>query len=390
MSPEKRAIATFRDRFGADPSVVVQAPGRVNLIGEHTDYNDGFVLPMAIDLRTVIAARPRNDTTVIAASEGFPDARFDLTSLSNADGWDEYLKGVAWAMDPHSLPGWEGVVVSTIPLGASLSSSAALEVATALIFTTLANRLWNPTEAAATAQRAETEWVGMRSGIMDQLISACGQAGHAVLIDCRDLTQTPTPLPEGTQVVVLDTGTRRRLTESSYNQRRDECRQAARAFGVDSLRDLTPTALAQPPAGLATTIVNRARHVVEENQRTLAAAQAMRRGDASRLGHLMHESHVSLRDAYEVSSPALDAMVEAAQASPGCLGARMTGAGFGGCAMALVDDSSLDKFTDTVLARYRSSASHRPAIYVCKAAAAASVVTISPADRHPTSTDAGS
>jgi galactokinase len=266
------------------------------------------------------------------------------------------------------------VIESTIPLGASLSSSAALEVATALVFTTLAHRRWHPKNAARLARRAESEWVGVNSGIMDQLISTCAQAGHAVLIDCRDLTLTPTPLPPGVQVIVLDTGTRRRLTESSYNQRRAECETAARGFGVESLRDLTPASFDEPPIGLSMTVLNRARHVMEENQRTLAAAEAMQVGNSGLLGSLMNQSHESLRDLYEVSSPALDAMVECALASPGCLGARMTGAGFGGCAVALVEDAAVDEFTVAVAARYRGSTHNQPAVYVCAASGAASVI----------------
>jgi galactokinase len=374
MSPEEQATARFRRQFGGEPEIVVQAPGRVNLIGEHTDYNDGFVLPMAIDRRTVIAARHRTDSIVSVSSEGFSDAHFDLAAMEPAQGWDEYIKGVAWAMDADSLPGWEGVIESTIPLGASLSSSAALEVATALVFATLAKRRWRPSDAAQLAHRAETDWVGVNSGIMDQLISACGQAGHAVLIDCRDLTRSATPLPPGVQVVVLDTGTRRRLTESRYNQRRAECKAAAEAFGIESLRDLTATVLNDPPADLSKTILDRARHVVEENQRTLAAAEAMKIGDGSLLGSLMNQSHESLRDLYEVSSSALDAMVESALASPGCLGARMTGAGFGGCAIALVDDAAVDEFMDNVATRYQGTTRNQPAVYACVAAGAASVI----------------
>ncbi len=374
MSPEEQATAAFRAQFGDDPTVLVQAPGRVNLIGEHTDYNDGFVLPMAIDRRTAIAARPRSDTTVMAYSQGYPEIQFDLATLERGQGWGEYLKGVAWAMGIDGLPGWEGVITSTIPIGASLSSSAALELATALLFTTLGGLSWNPVEAARLSQRAEMDWVGMNSGIMDQLISACGQAGHAILIDCRDLTQTPTPLPDGLSVVVLDTGTRRRLTESSYNQRREECAEAARAFGVGSLRDLTIADLSTPPAAMPPTALKRARHIVEENERTLAAATAMREGDTAMLGRLMNESHVSLRDLYEVSSPALDAMVEAAQAFAGCRGARMTGAGFGGCAVAVVDTTDVEAFIKDVGARYREATDHEPAVYVCEAAPGASVI----------------
>ncbi|MDF1595657.1 MAG: galactokinase [Acidimicrobiia bacterium] len=380
MSPEQRAVEAFRDRFGTDPALVVQAPGRVNLIGEHTDYNDGFVLPIAIDRRTVIAARPRTDTTIVVASENFPDARFDLPTMTRGGGWEEYIKGVAWAMNGDALPGWDGVIVSTIPIGASLSSSAALEIATALVFSTLAQRRWDPVAAAQSARRGESDWVGVSSGIMDQLISACGRTGHALLIDCRDLTRTPIPLPDGTRVAVLDTGTRRRLTESSYNTRRHECKEAAAAFGVASLRDLTAAAVADAPPGLSATIAKRAVHVVEENERTIAAARAMVSGGAAELGDLMYESHVSLRDNYEVSSFALDAMVEAAMASPGCLGARMTGAGFGGCAVALIDRAYVGEFSSAVADRYQAATRQESRVYLCDAAGGASVVADTPTD----------
>ncbi len=375
MSPEQEAARLFVERFGAEPSIVVQAPGRVSLIGGHTDYNEGFVLPMAIDRRTVIAARPRTDRIVAVSSRDFPDARFDLGSLERDTGWAEYVKGVAWSMGVDSLPGWEGVIVSTIPLGASLSSSAALEVATALTFATLAGQEWDPVEAAVMSSRAEVDWVGVSSGIMDQLISACGRTDHAVLIDCRDLSQTPAPLPPGVSVVVLDTGTRRQLTESSYNQRRDECTDAARGFGVASLRDLTIPAVDSPPSGMSDIAVRRARHIVGENERVLAAAAAMHAGDPARLGDLISKAHVSLRDNFEVSSPALNSMVEAAQASSGCLGASMTGAGFAGCAIALVEEPAIDSFIAQTEERYRAVTEHIPSIFTCRAASGASVVT---------------
>lgn len=375
MSPERVAAARFRERFDAEPSIVVQAPGRVSLIGGHTDYNEGFVLPMAIDRRTVVAARPRTDRIVAVSSAGFDDARFDLGSLERGTGWAEYIKGVAWSMGTDSLPGWEGVIVSTIPLGASLSSSAALEVAVALTFATLAGQEWDPVEAAVMSRRAEVEWVGVNSGIMDQLISACGRSNHAVLIDCRDLSQKPAPLPSGVSVVVLDTGTRRQLTESSYNQRRDECSDAARGFGVASLRDLAMPAIENPPNGIGDVALRRARHIVGENARVLAAAAAMHSGDPARLGNLISQAHVSLRDDFEVSSLALDAMVEAAQTSAGCLGASMTGAGFAGCAIAIVETPAIDSFIAQTTERYRTTTEHTPSIFPCEAASGAAVVT---------------
>jgi galactokinase len=365
-TPRNRVLAEFRQRFGSGPDVVVQAPGRVNLIGGHTDYNDGFVLPMAIDRQTVIAARRRSDRAVAVTSETFADAAFDLASLTPESGWAEYLKGVAWAMGADDLPGWEGAIASSIPLGASLSSSAALELAASLVFTSLSGRIWNPVDAAAVAHRAEAEWVGVNSGKMDQLISACGQAGHVTLIDCQNLTQTHIAFPDSVRVVVLDTGTRRQLTTSDYNKRRQECEAAAEGFGVESLRKVAVEDLNRAPLGMDETVLARARHVVEENERTLAAARAMAAGDVELVGELITRSHVSLRDNFEVSSMALDAIVDAALAAPGCLGARMTGAGFAGCAIALVEEEKIDAFVQGTGERYDATALGVSDIFACR------------------------
>ena len=378
LSPEAaaewQAVEAFRARFGAEPDLVVQAPGRVNLIGEHTDYNDGFVFPMAIDRRTVIASRPRSDTRVTVISEGFGEAAFDLASLDAAsEGWLAYLEGVAWSLG-GGLCGWDGAITSNIPLGAGLSSSAALEIATALTFATHAGMPWDPVAAAVACRRAENEWVGMQSGIMDQLIAAIGRAGHAALIDCRDLSSRLYPLPEGTGIVILDTSTRRELTTSAYNDRRAESAAAARAYGVASLRDLAVADLSPAPAGIDPVVLRRARHVVTENARTRAAAEAMTSGDGPGLGLLMNESHESLRDDYEVSSPALDTMATAARAVPGCLGARQTGGGFAGCAIALVEEDAVDAFCLEVAAAYQEATGLTPAVYPCSASPGASVV----------------
>jgi galactokinase len=278
-------------------------------------------------------------------------------------------------MGGGTLPGWEGVITSSIPLGASLSSSAALELATALTFTSLAGDPWDPVAAAQVAHEAETGWVGVNSGIMDQLISACGRAGRAMLLDCRDLTQQHLAVPQDVRVVVLDTGTRRTLTTSDYNQRRDECEAAAKVLGAASLRDVTLSQLDDPPDGLTTVLQSRARHVVEENRRTLAAAAALSDGDTAELGALISQSHISLRDDFDVSSDALNAMVDAAWQSPGCLGARMTGAGFAGCAIALVEEEHLTEFVAEVTRRYEDTFAREPYVFPCRAAAGASVVT---------------
>ncbi|UCH25488.1 MAG: galactokinase [Trueperaceae bacterium] len=373
-----RLREAFRQTFGSDAHTVVRAPGRVNLIGEHTDYNDGFVLPMAIDRAVWIALRPRSDRQVRVRSLDLGGTgTFALDDLERGgEGWSEYLKGVAWSLREDGLPlrGWEGVVTGDVPVGAGLSSSAALELATARAFQAVSGFGWDAVRMAQLSQRAENDWVGMKCGIMDQLISAAGQAGHALLIDCRSLELTPVPLPRGTAVVVLDTSTRRGLVDSAYNERRRQCEEAARFFGVSALRDVTFEQFQAQAGRLSEVTRKRAQHVISENRRTLEAAEAMRRGDADRLGRLMNESHLSLRDDFEVSSEALDAMADCAQAIDGCYGARMTGAGFGGCAVALVAEEKAQTFVDHVTSCYQRSSGHTPSIYVCQATEGAAVV----------------
>ena len=378
MSLVADSVATrFAERYGEAPAVVVRAPGRVNLIGEHTDYNDGFVLPLAIDRAVWIALRPRPDREVHVWSTEFgEEAHFPLDNLEPAKGrWVEYLKGTAWALERagHRLTGWEGVVRSDVPIGAGLSSSAAIEVATARAFAVVSAFPWVPSAMAQLAQSAERNWVGVNCGIMDQMISAVGRESHAVLIDCRTLGTRAVPLPAGAMVVILDTATRRGLVDSAYNERRRQCEAAAAFFGATALRDVTPDMLDARAGALDALTTRRARHVVTENARTLAAADAMCRGDARALGLLMNESHESLRDDFEVSSAALDAMVEIARAQPGSHGARMTGAGFGGCAVALVARDHVSAFTERVAEAYESRMCVAPRVYVTEATAGADV-----------------
>jgi galactokinase len=378
MSLEVRVREGFAQRFGGTPACIVRAPGRVNVIGEHTDYNDGFVLPMAIDRAAWIALRPRPDGRVVVRSLDYDEERqFELGALERGTpGWAEYLKGTAWVLleAGHRLSGWDGVVAGDVPIGAGLSSSAALELATARAFAALSHLDWDPAGMARLAQRAENAWVGVNCGIMDQLASAAGRDGHALLIDCRSLDIRPVPLPEGTAVVVLDTSTRRGLVGSAYNERRAQCEAAARAFGVRALRDVPRELFENGQDGLDPIVRKRARHVVSENDRTLAAAEAMARGDARTLGRLMNESHESLRDDFGVSSDALDAMVEAARGSSACFGARLTGAGFGGCVVALVEGHRAPAFLLEVDASYRARSGLVPTLYPCRAAAGASLV----------------
>jgi galactokinase len=369
-------LGEFEARFGGVPTWIARAPGRVNLIGEHTDYNDGFVLPMAIDRAVWIALRARDDRRVSAYSMDFGESReFDLVHLgSSTGGWIEYLRGMAWALQKTCrLRGWEGVTAGDVPIGAGLSSSAAMELATARAFAALCDLAWDPREMALLAQRAENEWVGVNCGIMDQMISAAGAPGHALLIDCRTLEGTPVPLPAGCAVVILDTDTRRGLVDSAYNERRRQCEDAAAHFGVPALRDVTLEMLEAEAAALDPATHRRARHVVTENARTLQAADALGRGDAAEAGRLMNESHASLRDDFQVSRKELDAIVALAQAQPGCHGARMTGAGFGGCAVALVDRAVAADFASQVASAYRETVRLEPRVYVCSASEGASV-----------------
>ena len=367
----------FRRRFGEEPAFLARAPGRVNLIGDHTDYNDGFVLPMAIDREVWLGVRPRSDRRVSVYSIDFDeDATFALDEGSaRRGGWVEYFRGVAWALEENGRPtsGWEGVLASDVPIGAGLSSSAALELAVARTFTAVSGVVWQPVAMARLAQRAENEWVGVNCGIMDQLISAAGVAGHALLIDCRSLETSLVRLPASAAVVVLDTGTRRGLVDSAYNERRAQCEAAARIFGVPALRDIDVDSFRAREQELDAMTRKRARHVVTESARTLEAAERLECGDVAAVGALMDASHASLRDDFEVSRPELDTMVELARRDDACFGARMTGAGFGGCAVALVRHDRAMAFARTVGDAYLGAVGIRPAVYVCAATDGASV-----------------
>lgn len=376
MSMNPALLSAFTQRFATQPAFIARAPGRVNLIGEHTDYNDGFVLPLAIDRAVWIALRQRADRRVYVHALDLNHAvQFDLDALEHAADWSEYLRGVAWALQDagYGLRGWEGVLTGDVPRGAGLSSSAAVEMATVRAFQAVSGFRWDASALARLSQRAENAWVGVNCGIMDQMISAGGVAGHALLIDCRTLTSTPVPLPSETVVVVLDTATRRGLVDSAYNARRSQCEAAAAYFNVPALRDVSLARFAAASSGLDPLTRRRAAHVISENARTLAAAEAMRRGDAATLGRLMNASHASLRDDFAVSSLELDVMVACAQAAPGCYGARMTGAGFGGCAVALVDAKLAAAFEQQTASDYQAQTGLQPTLYICSASAGATL-----------------
>jgi galactokinase len=367
----ERVRADFENRFHGLPALVVRAPGRVNLIGEHTDYNDGFVMPMAIDRAVWIALWPRPDGRVVVHSLDFNEtAEFDLANFRKSKPeWVEYVKATAWALQDagHKLRGWEGVIAGDVPIGAGLSSSAAMEMASARAFAAISDLAWDPLAMAKLGQRAENQWIGVNCGIMDEAISARGKAGHALLIDCRSLETRQVPLPPHCAVVVLDTTTRRGLVDSAYNERRAQCETAARVFGARALRDVSLALLKTRKGELDELTWWRARHVISENERTLEAAERMRQGDAVGLGKLMDASHQSLRDDFQVSNEALDQIVECARVQASCYGARMTGAGFGGCAVALVQAGAAPAFGRAVADGYRNVSGQIPNIYVCEA-----------------------
>jgi galactokinase len=380
MDPIAKSIAAeFQRRFSEAPKYLVRAPGRVNLIGDHTDYSEGFVLPMAIDRATWIALSPRLDGRVVMHGLDHKETlEFALDHFEKVPKhWGEYAKGVAWALQQEGcrLSGFVSVMACDVPMGAGLSSSAAFELATAMAFASVSGFAWVPARMAQLSQCAENQWVGVNCGIMDQMISACGRADHALLIDCRSLETRPVPLPAGTAVVILDTSTRRGLLDSAYNERRAQCEAAARFFQVKALRDVSVERFEASAAGLDELTRRRARHVITENVRTLQAAGI---SDAAALGELMSASHASLRDDFAVTNRELDIIVECARHHAGCFGARMTGAGFGGCAVALVSDRAVDDFVRTVSAHYRQRTLLTANVYVCRATNGAEVIGCSP------------
>ena len=378
MKLQAQITTEFIHQYGNDPAFIVRAPGRVNLIGEHTDYNDGFVLPMAIDRALWIALRPRSDRCILLHSADFEEpADFSLDGIQHGTGWTEYVKGIAWVLQKEGYPvnGWEGILAGDVPIGAGLSSSAALQLALLKAFWAVSHWDWDGADMARLAQQADHEWVGIQSGIMDQMISAEGKAGSALLIDCRSLETRLVPLPEGLRFVVLDTATRRGLVDSVYNERVAQCQAAASHFSVPALRDVSIATFEAHSSQLDEITHRRARHVITENERTLQAAEAMQRGDAVTLGQLMDASHASLRDDYEVSSRELNVMVEIAREQPGCFGARMTGAGFGGCAVALVKAGNAPGFAKQVTEAYERKTGIKPDVYICQAANGAEIIT---------------
>ncbi|MFW5713698.1 MAG: galactokinase [Brevefilum sp.] len=353
--------------YHSKPAILVMAPGRINLIGEHTDYSDGFVLPVAINLGVAIAMTPRNDHRIKLYSMDLDEhIEFDLGEINKKDsGWQEYIKGVAWALqeESYNLQGWQGVVAGSIPIGAGLSSSAALLVATVEALCVSSNLSLSEVTVAKIGRRAESEWVGVNVGIMDQLVSAAGKADHAVCLDCRTMAYEYVPIPEKVHFLVLDTLTRRELSHSAYNRRHEEIKEATKKLGVSMLRDASLSLLNEKGALLSDILFRRAKHVISENERVLAFREAMKNQDLQKMGALINASHRSLRDDFEVSSKELNLIVDIAQNQPACLGARMTGAGFGGCALAILEDGNVDDFIKAVSKTYQAETKIEPYIF---------------------------
>jgi galactokinase len=368
------------------PILTAWAPGRVNLIGEHTDYNEGLVLPAAIDREVWIAVEPWDRPAVELTSIQLEETRtFSLNGLSLEPGaersWIDYVAGTAWAMQEAGLQigGFRGVLDSTVPVGAGLSSSAALEMASTWALAAPKAIRPGPARMAAIAQRAENAYVGVNCGIMDQFASAAGRAGHALLIDCRVNEFEPKPMPAGLSIVICDTGSSRKLGASAYNQRRSECELGVKLIAeheprVRSLRDVTKDMLERNRDRLPGVVYRRCEHVIRENQRVMATVEAMRAGDLEDIGRLFAASHHSLRDLYEVSSPELDAMVEIACSVPGVVASRMTGAGFGGCTVNLVKRGAEDAVRDRVMSVYPGRTGLTPRVFVASAVDGAGMV----------------
>jgi galactokinase len=376
--------AEFKRQYGAAPELIVRAPGRVNLIGEHTDYNDGYVLPIAIDRSVLVAAARRADRMVRLRAVDFGEQEaFSLDNIQHAERhrWSNYQRGVAVVLQERGfeLPGVDLAIQSDVPAAAGLSSSAALEVSMAVTWQTLAGFDLSRPELALLCQRAENTFVGVNCGIMDQFISALGQQDAALLIDCRSLDHRTVSLPEGARVVVMDTRKARGLADSAYNTRRAECEEgvrllSARLPGIRALRDVSWDEFERYADGLPDNVRKRCRHVITENRRVMQSVDALAKGDATTFGQLMDASHRSLRDDYRVSCAELDAMVQAAWRAPGVIGARMTGGGFGGCAVALVKAEQAGLFSQQVADEYQRATGLEPSLYVCTAEAGAEII----------------
>ena len=373
--------AAFVRRYGTEPTVWVRAPGRVDLMGSHTDYNQGYVLTLPIDRDTWIAARRRSDGTVRVHSLNVDTGgSFSLDAIAHDDAapWTNYVRGVADVLqaEGYTLTGFDGMVHSTVPLSSGLSSSAALECASAVLFRALGGWEIDPVQLALLCQRAENEFVGMSCGILDQYSSMLGQAGYALLLDCRNLTNEPVALPDDMQVVICDTHAQRELTGTEYGERRAQCEEGARLLagfypGVTALRDVTHEQFLAHEADLPPVVGRRCRFIVEENERVLRLAEGLTAGDRTAICALTTTSYTGARDLYEIGSSEMAAVEEAMLSAPGVIGARQAGAGFGGCMVALVEVNEVDAFERHVREAYLAATGIKAEVYPVQAAAGA-------------------
>lgn len=380
MTPEQLP-QLFQQQFSRPHTALIRAPGRVNLIGEHTDYNDGFVLPCAIDFATHVAIAPNGSRSVRVYAADYRERdefSLDAPIAQSEKQWANYIRGVIWALAERGFRLPEGVdiaVSGNVPQGAGLSSSAALEVAIGKAVQHVFRLPLSATEIAQIGQYAENRFVGCNCGIMDQLTSACGQAHHAVLIDCRSLQTQAVPIPAGLAIMIIHSHVQRGLVGSEYNTRRAQCEAAAAHFGAKALRDVSLAQFEAGKQGLDATAARRARYIIQENQRTLDAAEAMRRNDIPALSRLMAESHAGMRDEFEITHPAVDTLVELASEIIGERGgARMTGGGFGGCIVALVPHDLVDAVKTHIAAHYQTRTGLQEEVFVCTPQAGVSVV----------------
>jgi galactokinase len=363
------------DRLRLDNAPIYRAPGRVNLIGEHTDYNGGFVMPAAIDFSTLVAISPRTDRVVSAFSHNLNEEfSFSLDDLSAQPRghWGDYVQGVALELEQagYRLKGADLRIEGEVPIGAGLSSSAAIEVATGYALLKHSGYAVDRNELAKICQRAENNFVGMRCGIMDQFVACQAQEGRALMLDCRSLEYQLLPLPPDVRLAICNTMVKHQLASSEYNKRRAECEEGVRHFRkqrahVHALRDVNREDLETQRPELSDVVYRRCRHVISENGRVLQAKDALSEGNILEFGRLMNESHSSLRDDYEVSCEELDLMVALANECRGVIGARMTGGGFGGCTINLVAADCLEAFKENITTRYAQTTGRKPAIYVC-------------------------
>jgi galactokinase len=359
----------FRRSFGGEPDIISIAPGRVNLIGEHTDYNDGFVFPVAIDRSLLVAARVCDGPSQLISSDRGRAKPFDAATVEPGQirDWAKYAAGMAWVMrDRSAIPNIQGIVHSDVPIGSGVSSSAALEMAFGVVYRHFAGVSVSDKELALLGQKDENQFVGVNTGIMDQMASAMGREGKAMFLDTRSLDITYASVPEHLAVMLCDTKTPRALTSSAYNERRSQCEEAAKILGVRALRDASLEDLELKRDVMTGIVYRRARHVITENSRCQAFAIALESNQIEELGRLMKASHTSLRDDYEVSSNELNAMAEASWLQPGCVGARMTGAGFGGACVALVEKNKVDEFAYSVNLAYEKASGIKGEILSCR------------------------